>query len=439
MNQSSDEAIHWFRDASPYINAHRNKTLVLCLPGDVLQGELLPTLTHDLTLLSHLGLRLVVCFGLRAQMNDALAHQQHDTVIVEGRRVTDSHALNAIISAAGVARVDIESRLSMGLPNTPMRGAQLSVSSGNFITAQPFGVHDGVDFQNTGAIRQVNHRAMQSLLEAGHLVLVPPLGYSLTGEVFNLRVDEVAVATASALEADKIVFFVDQLPVDRLGKLVRQASARKADTLQGLQGDDEPLAETLSQAVRASRQGVTRAHLLRKSDPDALLSELFSLDGSGTMITAQRWETVRDATIDDVGGIIELIAPLQANGTLVGRSREQLELDIEHFVVSERDGTIVACASLHLHILEDSKIAEIACVATHSEYRGEGRADQLMELLESRAHDLGCQALMLLSTRTGHWFIERGYSEAGPDALPESRQADYNWQRGSKVYIKPLV
>jgi len=310
VSSEHQDVIQWFRDASPYINAHRGKTLVLSIPGDILQSDLLPTLTHDLTLLSHLGMRLVLCFGLRAQMNETLADQQHQSTIIEGRRVTDAHALNAIIAAAGITRSDLESRLSMALPNTPMRGAQLSVSSGNFITAQPFGVHDGVDFMHTGAVRQVQHRALNELLAAGHLVLIPPLGYSLTGEIFNLPVDEVAVATACALKADKLVFFVDQLPINQNGDLVRQASAKKIESLQQYQDAKSTLPLVLSHATGAIRKGVSRAHLLLKAHPDALLQELFTLDGSGTMITAQRWETIRNATIDDVGGIIELIGAM---------------------------------------------------------------------------------------------------------------------------------
>ncbi len=458
-NEPVDTAIDWFRAASPYINAHRGKTMVLALPGEWLRNDLLPTLTHDLTLLSHLGLRLVVCFGLRAQVDEQLEKRGLGaSERVAGRRVTDAHALKAIVKAASMTRNTLESRLSMGLPNTPMAGARLSVSSGNYVTAQPFGVHDGVDFQHTGSIREVHASAITALLDAGHLVLVPPLGYSLTGEVFNVTVNEMATVCAKALQADKLVFLVNGLLHDAEGQVLRQASAGQLEHLQATRlkdqrirvdraaastetsnqdtSDENDLDSIIPHAISACRAGVERVHLLLSNDRNALLAELYTRDGSGTMITAARWESVRAATIQDVRGIIELIEPLQANGTMVSRSREQLELDIDHFVVSERDGMVVACAAMYPDA--DSKSVEIACIATHPAYRGEGRADQLLSHLESQAMAQGFLHARLLSTRAGHWFVERGYHETQPDALPEARRASYNRQRNSKVYQKGL-
>ncbi|MFK7892579.1 MAG: amino-acid N-acetyltransferase [Granulosicoccus sp.] len=447
-----DSVIDWFRAASPYINAHRGKTLVLALPGEWLRSELLPTLTHDLTLLSHLGLRLVVCFGLRAQVDEELAKDSVPSAIIDGRRVTDTRALQTIVEAAGVTRNALESRLSMGLPNTPMAGARLSVSSGNYVTAQPFGVHQGIDFKHTGSVREVHAAAIHTLLDAGHLVLLPPLGYSLTGDVFNVTVNDIATAVATSLKADKLVFLVNDLPCDTDGQVVRQASARWLEDLyvdkkavpnaQGdsedtpLQHSDTDLDGIIPHALKACRRGVQRVHLLRSDDRNALLCELFTRDGSGTMVTANRWEHIRAATINDVGGIIKLIEPLQANGTLVSRSREQLELDIERFVVSERDGTVVACAAMFPD--SSSCSVEIASIATHPDYRGEGRADQLLHHLESQARQAGFTQARLLSTRTGHWFVERGYTETAPESLPPTRRSSYNQQRNSKIYQKSL-
>lgn len=447
---SMDTVIDWFRTASPYINAHRDKTLVLALPDKWLQSDLLPTLTHDLTLLSHLGLRLVVCFGLRTQVDELLARGSIPSTIVAGRRVTDERALKAIIQSAGITRNTLESRLSMGLPNTPMAGARLSISSGNYVTAQPFGVHDGVDFQHTGSIREVHAGAITALLDAGHLVLLPPLGYSLTGDVFNVTVNELAAEVAISLQADKLVFMVDDLPADEKGQLLRQASAHRLEQLHSARQlneadaqaanagkGDSALDGVIPHAVRAALNNVERVHLLHNDDRNALLCELFTRDGSGTMITANRWEHIREATIQDVRGIIELVEPLQANGTLVNRSREQLELDIERFVVSERDGMVVACAAMYPD--ETSGCVEIACIATHPRYRGEGRADQLLSHLESFARQNGFSKARLLSTRTGHWFVERGYVETVPDELPPARRTSYNQQRNSKIYQKSLV
>lgn len=430
-------AIAWFRDASPYIRAHRDITLVMAVPGSVLNSPAVDTLVHDLALLHHLGLKLVLCFGLRSQVDDLLPSR---SLRVEGRRVTDDAALEAIVTAAGNTRTALEARLSAGLPNTPMSGAHLSVSSGNFVTALPFGVHDGVDFRHTGAIREIHAQAMHTLLDANHLVLQGPIGHSLTGEIFNLTLDEVAEATAIALGADKLVYLLDTLPHDEQGALLREldATSFKASEI-GLgidQRRDSRLSRVLAHAASASTQNVKRVHLLDENDPDALLRELFTRDGSGTLVTSDRWESVQAASIEDVGGIIALITPLQDDGTLATRSREQLELDIDDFVVSKRDGTVIACAALFT--LEDHNSVEIGCVATHPDYRGSGRADALLMHLESRARREGYQQVFLLTTRTGHWFVERGYKEASPDALPPQRRDTYNRQRNSKVYVKAL-
>lgn len=448
-SREDNDIINWFRAASPYINNHRGKTLVIAVPGSGLRGDMLPTLTHDLTLLSHLGLRLVLCFGLRALVDDELARANTLSHIVDGRRVTDAVSLDTIVSSAGIARNDLEARLSMGLPNTPMAGARLAVSSGNYVTAQPFGVHEGVDFQYTGTVREIHSNAVTALLDAGHLVVLPPLGYSLTGEVFNVTVTEVATECAIALGADKLIYLMDSLPTDPSGNQIRQASvnrvqrwcAPQASNGEEENADGEPvlneeLDQILPNAIKACTHGVDRVHLLDSGNPNALLRELFTRDGSGTLITAERWEHIRAATIADVGGIIELITPLQASGTLVSRSREELELDIEHFVVSERDGMIVACAALYLE--DDSSTAEIACIATHPDYRGEGRADQLLTHLEQQAKEARYSMARILSTHTGHWFVARGYSETRPEALPQARLASYNHQRNSKIYCKTL-
>lgn len=442
------DVIDWFRTASPYINAHRGKTLVLALPGQWFHSDLLPTLTSDLTLLSHLGLRLVVCFGLRAQVDKVLARDSLPSEIVSGRRVTDEHALKTIIEAAGIARHSLESQFSMGLPNTPMAGSRLSISSGNFVAAQPFGIHDGVDFLHTGSVREVHVKAINTLLDDGHLVMLPPLGYSVTGDVFNIPVYELATSVATALGADKLVFLVNNLPSDEAGELIRQASAHRLkqlhDSLKTSSTPEGPTALTsdanlttiIPFALSACRAGVDRVHLLRSDDRNALLAELYTRDGSGTMVTAGRWENIRPATVQDVRGIIELIEPLQTNGTLINRSREQLELDIERFVVSERDGMVVACAAMYPDNASSS--VEIACIATHPQYQGEGRANQLLSHLESVAVEHGFRWARVLSTRAGHWFVERGYKETASTELPPSRRASYNLQRNSKIYTKAL-
>ena len=434
---TSTDALAWFREASPYIHAHRGKTMVLCLPASMVAPARIDVLVADLILLSHLGLQLVLCFGLRSELDAHLSNSKQSASVVDGRRITTDAALTGLLQAAGDVRARLEAQLSRGLPNTPMSGTHLSVCSGNFITAQPFGIHNGIDYLHTGTIRHVHAPTITSLLEVGQLVVLPPIGYSPTGDVFNVTTEEIASETAIALNADKLVYFVDQLPKDEAGSLLRQASASEMETAAKL-ADNTDIASALNYSVQSCKRGVLRVHLVESTKPDALLKELFTRDGGGTLVTAGLWESIRQAQIQDVGGIIKLIEPLQQNGSLVARSREQLELDIDNFMVCERDGMIVACAALFIPEQDADGYAQIACVATHADYQGFGRADKLLLALEKRARDANIERILLLSTRAAHWFMQRGFHEVDLQTLPANQQSLYNAQRNSKVFEKHL-
>lgn len=434
----SAESIAWFREASPYIHAHRGKTVVLCLPASLVAPERIDALVSDLILLSHLGLQLVLCFGLRSELDAHLMSANQSASVVDDRRITTDAVLVGLLQAAGDVRARLEAQLSRGLPNTPMSGTHLSVCSGNFISAQPYGIHNGVDYLHTGTVRQVNAPTINSLLASGQLVVLPPIGYSPTGDVFNVKTEEIASEVAIALNADKLIYFVDQLPIDETGKLIRQASSSEMETAARLPYNIDIVA-ALNYSVQSCKRGVARVHLVESNKPDALLKELFTRDGGGTLVTAGLWESIRQAQIQDVGGIIKLIEPLQQNGALVARSREQLELDIDNFMVCERDGMIVACAALFIPLDNADGYAQIACVATHEDYQGAGRADKLLLALEKRARYNKISRILLLSTRAAHWFIQRGFNEVDVQTLPASRQSLYNAQRNSKVFEKLLA
>lgn len=442
-NQISTQAsnmnshIDWFRQASPYINAHRGKTFVLCFSGSALASEHFPTLIHDITLLHHLGIRLVLVHGLKQQLDQHLAERNIESTRIDGLRITTDPILDAVIAEVGKARISIESRLSMGLPNTPMSGAHLSVASGNFITAQPHGVHAGIDYCHTGIIRQVHTNAIRRQIEHGQLVLLSPLGYSLTGELFNIAAEDVAMRAAVALKAEKLIYIDEEL-IAPDGIPVRESTPVAMETIIASLPQDYPGAGAAKKAISACKAGVQRAHLLPMTDNCALLKELFTLDGTGTMISADSYDAVRQADIRDVNGIIELIKPLEENGTLVERSREQIELEIPQFYVAERDGRVIACAALIPSIDTDSASAEIACVVTHPDYRNSGRAEKLLQHLESRAKATGHQRIFVFTTRTDHWFIEQGYTKGLLENVPKTRQQTLDQQRNSRVLIKKL-
>jgi len=438
MTSLADTAsfVDWFRAAAPYIHAFRGKTFVIAFGGDAMLREDFVDLIHDVNLLNAIGVRLVLVHGVRPQVEERLTASGGAAQYVQGRRVTDADTLEHVKDAVGSVRVDIESVLSIGLPNTPMAGAEIRVASGNYVTAQPAGVVDGVDLQFSGEVRKIAGDAIRGRLDAGEIVLLSPIGYSPTGEVFNLTLEEVATASAIALNAEKLIFILDHgTTVDAKGRAVNRLTAPQAQKLvRELPEGDMKL--YLPFAVRACKQGVARAHLVSADVDGALLMELFTHEGVGTMVTRQSVENLRPATIDDVGGVLQVIEPLEQAGILVHRPRELLEQEIEQFFVSEIDGRIVGCVALYP--FADAKAGEMACLAVHPDFQGGGRGEALLEAIEDVAREQGLSRLFVLTTRTAHWFVERGFVPASPDELPAKRKEMYNWQRRSKVLIKPL-
>lgn len=431
--------VQWFRAAAPYIHAFGGKTFVLAFGGEVLtQGQFI-SLAHDINLLNSLGVKLVLVHGARPQIEAGLAARNAQIHYVEGLRVTDDAALACVKEAVGTVRVEIEALLSMGLAASPMAGADIRVASGNFVTARPAGVRNGIDLIHTGEVRKIDANAIRSRLDHEEIVLLSPIGYSPTGEVFNVTLEDVALHCAIALDAEKLIFMMDTPGVvDESGRLLKELTPESAEkVLSDAARLPEDVALYLPAGLRASRSGVARTHFISRHIDGGVLQELFTHEGIGTMLTAQRLETLRQATIEDVGGILALIAPLEQEGVLVRRKRELLEMEIDRFHVLVHDGDIIGCSALYP--FPEQHAAELACLAVASGYRNSGRGEELLKGIEAQARSAGCDQLFVLTTQTAHWFIERGFVEAGLETLPKRRQDLYNYQRRSKVFVKALA
>lgn len=436
---AQDRFIDWFQSVAPYIHAFRGKTFVIAFGGEVFADGRFLDLTHDLNLLAALGVRLVLVHGTRPQIEEKLKAMRRRGRFHAGLRITDDAALLAAKEAAGRLRVEIEALLSMGLPNSPMAGADIRVASGNFITAKPIGVLDGVDLMHTGEVRRVDAAAIQKRLEGAELVLLSPLGYSPTGEVFNLALEDVAAATAIALKAEKLIFLMDTPGASgRRGELLRNLTVRQARQLLAKAGavTEPDVRAYLPQAVRACEHGVKRAHLVSGHIDDGLLLELFTHKGVGTMVTPDPIETLRQAKIEDIGGILRLIEPQEAQGVLVKRGRSRLEQEIGRFVVLENDQKIVGCAALYP--FPDERAGELACLVVDPEFRNQGAGERLMNEIEARARRMKLKRLFVLTTRAEQWFVERGFAEEGVEVLPREKRQLYNYQRRSVILVKRL-
>ncbi|MEW5781041.1 MAG: amino-acid N-acetyltransferase [Pseudomonadota bacterium] len=437
---TDERLVAWVRQAAPYIHAFRGRTFVIAFGGEALEDRAsAQALIHDIALLDSMGIRLVLVHGARPQIDAEMAARGLKPRFHKGLRITDAAALECVKRALGVTRIEIEAMLSQGLPNTPLAGGFLRVTGGNFISAKPVGVVDGIDHHYTGAVRNVIAEEIQADLAQENVVLISPIGASPSGEIFNLAWEEVAEAVASAIHADKLIFLCDAPGlVDRKGQRIDALTADEGEALLKKRIKQSPeVTRVLPGALRAVRGGkVGRVHFLDRRRDGAMLMEFFTRDGIGTVLTHAPLERIRDATIHDVAAILALIAPLEADGTLVKRGRERIEMEIERFSVLELDGTVVGCAALYP--FSDAKAGELACLAVMPEYREIGYGDRLRRHIEQRAKKLGLKRLFVLTTRTAHWFTERGFAPTDVGALPEQRRELYNFRRRSKVLVKNL-
>ncbi|WP_137893635.1 amino-acid N-acetyltransferase [Ramlibacter sp. 2FC] len=440
--------VPWFRSVAPYIHMHRGKTFVVGVVGEAIAAGKLQHIAQDLALIQSMGVKIVLVHGFRPQVNEQLRAKGHTPKYSHGMRITDEVALDCAQEAAGQLRYEIEAAFSMGLPNTPMAGSTVRVISGNFITARPVGIVDGVDFQHSGVVRKVDVAGIQRTLDAGSMVLLSPFGFSPTGEAFNLGMEEVATSVAIALQADKLMF-VTEVPGIRIKSDQPESEDNPIDTELPLAAAEQLLASKpaslrptdtgfyLQHCVKACKAGVARSHIIPFAVDGSLLLEIYVHDGIGTMVVDEKLEELREATADDVGGILQLIEPFEKDGTLVKRSRTEIERDADHYSIIEHDGVIFACAALYPY--PEARTGEMAALTVSPQSQGQGDGEKILKRIEQRARAMGLASIFVLTTRTMHWFIKRGFVPADPDWLPEARKRKYNWDRRSQVLVKKLA
>jgi amino-acid N-acetyltransferase len=436
--------VPWFRSVAPYIHAYRGKTFVVAMAGEGIAAGKLTAFVQDLAILHAMGIKLVFVHGFRPQVSEQLKAKGHPERFSHGVRVTDAVALDCAQEAAGQLRFEIEAAFSQGLPNTPMANATVRVVSGNFLTARPVGIVDGVDFLHSGVVRRVDAVAIRLAIDSGAVVLLSPFGFSPTGEAFNLQMEDVATATAVALQADKLLFLTElpgvrEQPDDPDSGIDTELALADAERLlASLPAPTKPtdIAFYLRYCTKACREGVERSHILPFAVDGALLQEVYTHDGIGTMVVDEKLESLREATSDDVGGILQLIEPFERDGTLVRRERTEIERDIASYTVIEHDGVIFGCAALYPY--PETGTAELAALTISPHVQGQGDGERILKRVEQRARSMGLKSLFVLTTRTMHWFIKRGFQQVDPDWLPEARKRKYNWDRRSQVLVKPL-
>lgn len=437
--------VPWFRSVAPYIHAHRGKTFVVAIAGELVAAGKLNTFAQDLAILHAMGIKVVLVHGFRPQVEEQLRAKGHTSRFSHGMRITDPIALDCAQEAAGQMRYEIEAAFSQGLPNTPMAHSQIRVVSGNFITARPVGIVDGVDFQHTGLVRKIDATGIRRVVDFGAMAMLSPFGFSPTGEAFNLTMEDVAASVADALQADKLIYVteVKGIPLDpsdpnsEIDTELALADAKKL--LANLPHPNLPTdtAFYLQHAVKACEAGVERVTIMPYAVDGAILMESFTHDGVGTMIVDEKLESLREATADDIGGILQLIEPFERDGTLVKRDRTEIERDIDHYTVIEHDGVIFGCAALYPYPEEGT--AEMAALTISPQVQSQGDGERILKRVEQRAKVMGLETIFVLTTQTMHWFLKRGFAAVDPDWLPDARKRKYNWDRRSQVLVKKLT
>lgn len=430
--------VNWFRSASPYIRIHRGRTFVIQVGDLTLHSDGFTALVHDLALLTSLGVRLVLVFGARTTIEAGLDEKKLASGYHAGIRVTDAKTIGVVKEVVGRLLLEIQAKLSTGLGNTPMSNAAIRVNTGNYVSAKPLGVIDGVDYELTGTTRAVDTEAMVAKLDNGEIIVLPPLGYSVTGEAYNLSAPALAADVAVALQADKLIYLTEADILSALSSAHPTDQLHRDDAQQLLLRLDEQADsyQYLQHALEVSDRGVERVHLLNREEDGAILNELFTRDGSGLMITTSPYDVARTADGNDINGILNLIEPHEQQGALVKRSREKLELEADRFTILTRDGVIIGCAGLYPY--PEDAMGEIAGLAVHPDYQHAGHGNRLLDKVEQEAKRQSLHSVFVLTTQAQHWFLERGFCAAALTDLPMARQDLYNYRRNSKILIKEL-
>ena len=383
----------WFRSSTPYISAHRGKTFVVHLSGEGLESENLEYIIQDLALLHVLGTKVILVHGAHPQLNSVLKN----TSFHKSKRITDKKDMEAILSTHGVLRSRIEGMFSAGLPSSPLHKVEIAVVGGNFITAKPAGIIDGIDHLLTGETRRVNTEKIHEILDGNGLVLISPIGYSPSGQPYNLSSAELASQIAVSVGADKLIMFDPNGYIsDRNGEQLTEITPVEASLL--INSTPGESAQNIAAMVKATRGGVPRSHLVSFNQDGALLGELFTALGQGTQMSESHHELIRKANSLDLAGIIALIRPLEESGILVYRSRSLIEQEIDHFLVADVEGFVAGCCAIYP--FDDQ--AELACIATHPSYRHPeyklGLGSKLLDAAEEIAKRDGKKNIFVLTT-----------------------------------------
>lgn len=421
-----------------YVPRFREKIFVVAVDGDIVDSENFANILLDLAVLRSLSIKVILVHGAGAQI-EALARKRRVAITnSDGIGITDEITLQISIEAATTVMNDI----MQGLTSVDLRAAYA-----NSIIAHPAGILGGVDYLYTGRVEKVDTKSLHLFLNEGITPLIPPIGFDGEGKTFRVNSDSIAVEVAEAMQAMKIIFLSSHTDLRSGGEVVRQLSIAETEEIlkkrktkgHASEAVDPKLASKLDHAARACRLGVARVHLLDGHLNEALLTEIFSYSGIGTMVYSNEYQQIRRVYKKDVRAVMALIRQSVEGEELIRRTRADIIQHIEDYWVLEVDRTLVGCVALHPYPAQ--KMAELACLYVSKSHSDQGYGRKLMKFAETLAAEKGVKELFALSTQTFAYFQQKGgFTEALPEALPPARREKYEASgRNSKVLLKPVA
>jgi len=431
-----------FRLSAKFINQFNNKTFVIAIGGEVIGDDQFKSIACDINLLHSMNINIVLVHGIRPQIDQKLKHETTKTQLIKNIRVTKKEMLNDIVEVNGLIKTHIEATLSSGILDSPMLGSNIKVSSGNFITARPLGVIDGVDMELTGQIRKIDTNAITDKLSNKEIVIISPLGYSPIGDIFNLSYEQTAAHVSQAIKAEKLIYYINANGILNIrGELIPELTTFKAKHL--IESIENPKNapfisyhdfNILKSSLYAIKNNIEKVHLINRNINGSVIEEIFTDKGSGTVLTEYSLQNIRAAEIRDINQIINIIEPLEKEGVLVVRKNKNIDKDINYFYVIEHDHNIIGTVALYQY----EEMMEIACFAIHDNYQNLGYGKKLLRFCEQKAMNKNIKNLFILTTQSEHWFIENNFSLTDRKFIPDERKKTYTIERNSKYFIKRL-
>ena len=415
-----------------YVPRFRDRIFVVAVDGEIVASPNFANILLDLAVLRSLNIKIILVHGAAFQIEQLAAERGVALSNSDGTGITDDATLRVSLDAA----TTVMNEIMQGLTAVDLRAVYA-----NAIIAHPAGILGGVDFQSTGRVERVDTKSLQLFLDQGIIPLVPPMGFDGEGRTFRVNSDAIAVEIAEAMQAMKVLYLSASEGLVVNGETIRQLSIGEADDLTKKKRSaiNPRLLSKLDHAARACRQGVPRVHLLNGNVNEALLDEVFSPDGIGTMVYSNEYQQVRRVFKKDVRAVMTLIRQSVDNEELVRRTRAEILAHLEDYWVLEIDRTLVGCVALHL--FPEAKMAEMACLYIAKNHEGQGYGRKLMAFAEQLAAEKGIARLFALSTQAFNYFQQKGgFVETTPDALPPERRKKYDTSgRNSKVLTRPVA